>query len=24
MQRIANDPEANHASKWGSLTFGVK
>lgn len=24
MQRLANDPEANHASKWGSLTFGVK
>lgn len=24
MTRLANDPEANHASKWGSLTFGVK
>ncbi len=24
MTRIANDPEANHSSKWGSLTFGVK
>ncbi len=24
MTRIANDPEANHASKWGSLTFAVK
>jgi uncharacterized GH25 family protein len=24
MTRIANDPEADHASKWGSLTFGVK
>ena len=24
MVRVANDPEADHASKWGSLTFGVK
>ena len=24
MTRIANDAEANHSSKWGSLTFGVK
>jgi uncharacterized GH25 family protein len=24
MTRIVNDPDANHASKWGSLTFGVK
>jgi len=24
MTRIVGDPEANHASKWGSLTFGVK
>jgi len=24
MQRIANDTAANHASKWGSLTFGMK
>ena len=24
MTRLANDPEADHASKWGSLTFGVK
>jgi uncharacterized GH25 family protein len=24
MTRMANDPEANHASKWGSLTFAVK
>ena len=24
MTRLANDAEANHASKWGSLTFGVK
>lgn len=24
MTRLANDPEANHASKWGSLTFAVK
>lgn len=24
MTRVANDPEADHASKWGSLTFGVK
>ncbi len=24
MTRIANDAEANHASKWGSLTFAVK
>ena len=24
MTRIASDPQANHASKWSSLTFGVK
>lgn len=24
MTRLANDAEANHASKWGSLTFGVR
>lgn len=24
MTRIANDPEADHASKWGSLTFAVR
>ena len=24
MTRMADDPEANHASKWGSLTFAVK
>lgn len=24
MTRMANDAEANHASKWGSLTFAVK
>jgi Domain of unknown function (DUF4198) len=24
MVRLVNDPEANHASKWGSLTFAVK
>ncbi len=24
MVRVANDPEADHASKWGSLTFGMK
>jgi hypothetical protein len=24
MVRVTGDAEANHSSKWGSLTFGVK